>query len=285
MILRLFLLLLLVLNGNNVFSQKAPEDYMREAEDAHDSIALVNYMYIVQKHPTNKLCPDAYLNIARIYEKQGKEADAIAIHRKIIALAMAKKANGGDTHYTFTHDGNRSARFLCDFHEKMGNYDSAIYFLSIYDTVLPGNLGCGMGEQEGILIRYADFYAKGNRVRDAEAVLLSHSNVAYIEPRLKEKLTELFKKYEHPENLRTEIEKAVNNYSIDTIYREYDGRLDTSNYCCINFLGVKTGCHYRSLITGESSWGVGTPMPAMVGREKIIALLKKTALYLMIKEL
>ncbi len=301
MTLRPFLLLLLVLSSANARGQKSPEDYMEEARSyqyfqgklsqrqlrQHDSIALADYKYIVEQHPTNTLCLSAYYNIARIYEAEHRE-EAIATYHTVIALAMKEKSSKG--RYRFFNEGGYAAHSLCDYYEQRGNYDSALYYLGVFDTVLPVSTGCGNGDEaetETNTVRYADINLKANRVDAAEISLLSRSEPSWLGARtlVIEKLRELFKRYERPAVLKTEIDKAVNHYVPDTVIHISDGNADTSLYCTILFKGAKIRFLYeRPGSQGILSEGKGDSS-GMPEKEKIIAFLKKSDLYKMVQGL
>ncbi len=299
--LRLFLLLLL-LGGVRAHGQKTPDDYMEEARmhqymqhkpnvdhlEQHDSIALADYRYIVEQHPKSTLCLAAYYDIARIYERQGREADAIATYHKVIALAMDTKPK--KEKYNFNNEGNEAARSLCDYHEKRGNYDSALYYLGIYDTVLRMFYGCGnaaAADQHVTIIRYADIYLRAHRVRDAEIVLLQdmQPDLLSSNEEIAKKLRELFTKYEKAQNLRSEMEKAVNSYFSDTDIHTEDDRTDTFISFGINFLGAKI----RGICSNESLCRLasGNAPPALwpPGREQIVAYLRKSDVYKLVQKL
>ncbi len=284
MIFRLCLLLLLVFGYNTAHGQKTPDDYMWEANRTqNDSLALANYLYIIKKHPTSKHCAHAYTRIARIYERRGKQADAISTYRTLLAAAQSERTSKS-TSKRFEDEGNEAAQYLCDFHEKNENYDSALYFLSMYDTLFPAFYGCGNaaeGARIETTMRYVNICLKARRIRDAERVLILNSEPSFLlmeNDIIIEKLSELFRKYEQPAELRSGIEKAINNYSLDTVIRLYDGSKDTSVFCSMDFLGTKVRHYYTRLPSPKNT-------PVSSEKEEIIAFLKQTSLYTLVQQL
>lgn len=302
MTVRLLIPLFLLLSCAFAYGQKSPEDYMEEARSnsnyqgkptdgqlkQYDSIALADYKYIVEQHPTSTLCLTAYYNIARIYENEHREEEAITTYRTVIAIALQTKSKKGIRFVG--NEGSEAARTLCDYHEKRGNYDSALYFLGLYDTVLPMFYGCGNeadAAEQANIIRYADIYLEANRVREAEIALLLRSEPGLLESRdnIIAKLRELFQKYERPGKLKSEMEKAVNNYFLDTVFDTRNSYIDTSIYCNIIFKGAKIRRFYewrssQDTEPGNKNENTGVPEP-----EKIIAFLKKSDLYKMVAAL
>jgi hypothetical protein len=291
MIRHCFFLLLFFSAALHTSGQKSAEDYVLEIErGGKDSLALQNYMYIVENHPTSKFHSSAQYYIGNYYEKKGEDRLAINAYKETVFDLYS----GPLTKATEINEYSPKARAidrLIDLYEKVGNYDSALYFLYLCDTGISIFKSCEVQPEffwQYRVVRYADLYLKANRIREAETILLSRYGFAWsnyvgeFEGVVAGKLKEVFAKYENRDTLKSQIETAVNNYFFDTSYHERD----TLVYCCFNFWGVKIKMFYLSL-PGPYKYDYG-PDPLTPGsseREKIIANLRKSELYSAIREL
>lgn len=286
---RILLLPLLTFGVCRGYCQMTPQDYFmkgrNEREMGHNSAALAAFRYILQKHPTSPLCPGVHYYIAGIYADEKKNVDAIKEYRMVVA-DTAEDAIILSQNSFFPPDlKHSSADILSSLYEQMGMYDSALYFLGLSDTVFRTQIwGCGNaadGEETFKLLRYAKIQEEGSRIKDAEQTLLTGKvfclNSGSNE--LIKKLSELLKKYEDHRALKSEIDKAVEHFYFDTGTYRYSTK-DTFVHCCINFLGQKVKFEYKGL----NFWGKCT-QPLYSDRTHLIALLKETALYVMVKEL
>jgi hypothetical protein len=282
-----------------------PEDYFKEGLDAErkgsiascsscDSIALKDFSFIVKTYPSSILCPYAKEHAGRAYQRMGMSREAVDAYQWVLAAKIEKAAGK----YTELHlqDGiKHSAAFgLCNIYERMKKYDSALYFLDLYDTVFLQ--GCCYDDIQGMeedrkwtTVKYAEIFEEANRIRDAEHSLLSrHSFEAHAYPyedHIVKKLRELFKKFEQPELLKSEIEIAVNNYFFDTVTYKRSKVTDTAIHICFNFLGAKVWYSYLGGFAREISSFDEHNIPEPWEKEKIIGALKQSNLYTMIQEL
>lgn len=286
----LFLFLIVVLK---TWGQKMPEDYFTEARiemfQKNDSAAVRDYTYIVEHYPKSKFCSTSYCQMGGIYARWGEEGRAIKSFRAAIFGRDGEQPNKATQISAYDDIANAADR-LINIYERMGNYDSALYFLYLYDTGFSKIYGCGMeadAAKSRTVVRYAEINLKANRVRDAEKALLSMNVFAWgkFDDEVCKKLKELFTEYERPAALRSQIETAVDHYFIDTVYRTYDGGQYTTTYCCLNFLGVNVRYPYPATIFDRGSFDDGPQMAELSEKEKIIANLKKSDLYLLIQEL
>lgn len=253
--------------------------------------AFQDLKYLVEHHPRSKYCINAYYAIGGYYEEKGDDYKAINAYRAI--LDRFEKYLDKDSTLSASSSIPNATNKLVDLYEKIGKYDSAIYFLYVYDTVLHLFYGCGTGleyEQAARSGRISDLYEKNNQVSQAKKVLLAGYvfNGEWSDPVILEhiigRLKNLFKKHDDPAQLKAEIEISVNNYYFDTVYRDISGA-DTFVLCNINFAGVEIRHYYKAYLSDGTiidDIQTGREMP---DREAIIAYLKKSELYKMVQEL
>ncbi|WP_276132420.1 tetratricopeptide repeat protein [Polluticoccus soli] len=276
------------------------EDYYYETihvsdTSISDSIVLTNFSYLVEHFPRSRFCTDAYYFLGQVHEKKGDDRLAISAYRRSI-LGQDEQLPPRDTVLSDFGTAVHSLKQLIDLYEKTGNYDSALYFLYAEDTALSIFHGCGTGEdlaREGSAIRRANLHLKLNQVRDAERLLLTY--VPFTKrgyegeygASASERLSEIFSKYDNANTLNQQIEKAIENYSLDTVYDRTDTRQDTMVYCFFNFLGVKIGYFYRGLPGPyeDEVYKYSLELPSVSEKERIVAVLKKSELYRMVRQL
>lgn len=277
-------------------AQKMPEDYYEEATteymQSNDSAALSDYAFLVAHYPRNKFCSIAYYNMGTIYERSGNDKKSIGCYRAAI-YAHNEKARDKEA-FISRHEGERlSALRLSDLYTKNGSYDSALYFAYVYDT------GFSKGDYYGVAgshnpvatIKLTDIYTKANRIIEAEKVLLSRcifQLTEYNEHEVSKRLKELFTKYEQPAKLKSEIENAINRYTLDTVNINRGGP-DTLVYCRFYFLGTKVRVFYCSMNDlYKLDFGDDMQVPRVVEsieKEHVIDLLKRSELYCLIQGL
>lgn len=172
-------------------------------------------------------------------------------------------------------------------------YDSALYYLSISDTVLFGMGGCDPGsykeeDRADKAVIYADLYIKLNRFRDAELKLLSNMGTnfrGFPNSQVTAALRELYQKNEKPGELKEELETAINNFIIDTVLENRSGCIDTVIYYKWHFRGLDCGGMYEGRSSGNIEYVGSKEQIGELNRQNIIAYLKKSELYKMVQEL
>jgi len=298
---RLYFALLLTFTVTSGYSQKTPDDYLQEANNEernmHNDAALTSYRYIIGNHPGNVMCPYVYYRMGGIYAMQGRDADAIKAMRTALA-GGSKRAAPSVSMARYYGYQNGAATTLCRIYEQRGNYDSALYFLGLCDTVYPMGSGCGNAagyEKSAIILHYTSLLRKAGRTREAERTLLSWFPYGPygFKDSIMIKLNELLKQYEQPKQLKQEVDNAINNYYFDTVYDTRYVQYDTAVFLCINFMDVKIRYYYSGQTKDyyDGLFRLGSPLEieAAIGgippRDKIIAGLKKTDLYTMIRKL
>jgi len=195
-----------------------------------------------------------------------------------------------------------AAAMLNDLYEKIGEYDSALYYRYLMDTVLDKLDRWGWGEeaesgQAAIILSLAKLNLKANRPNEAEKVLLSmylfrwQKNDDTLLAQLKAVLTN----NEKPAALKSLFAIAVDHYTLDTVVKTYVENKDTIVYCCLQFLGAKVRYALRGIYLDRQIFNAGwrnsdfnENSPEMAGlseKERITANLKKSQLYRLIQGL
>jgi tetratricopeptide (TPR) repeat protein len=290
---RIVLLLLTFICSANLFGQKMPEDYFDEGVEAtennNDSTALSAFYYIVNNHPKNELFPKAYYNIGYTYYKIQDNASAIKIFRNILNGDFNELEPSGrpgimsDPYANYKHN---AAALLAEIYESRAIYDTALFYLFQSDTVYPYEHFCGnahMTNKISNAIRYANIYEHLNQISNAEQMLLTVSFPSGLADNQEALITlgALFKKHEKPQRLRADLEKSINNYIVDTTYY----KSDTSFSYFIFFHGKKIQFYYGGFGGREYNLIFEDTKNGISEREKIIAYLRESELYKIVKKL
>jgi tetratricopeptide (TPR) repeat protein len=287
------LFLLAFISSAELFGQKMPEDYFEEgveaAESNNDSLALADFYYIVNNHPKNEIFPSAYYNIGFTYYKKQDDTNAIKVFRNILKGNFNDLESSGspgimsDPYANYKHN---AASLLSDIYEGRAAYDTALFYLAQSDTVYGYRHFCGNEQMANGLsnaIRYANIYEHLKQVSNAERILLSFSFPSGLASNqgVLEALRALFEKYENPERLRVELKKSINNYAVDTSYY----KTDTSFSYSIFFHGEKIPFYYGGFVGRTYGLIPEDTKSGISEREKIIAYLRESELYKIVKKL
>jgi len=290
---RTLLLFFFFISFTDLYGQKMPDDYFDEGVEAsknnNDSLALADYYYIVNNHPKNEIFPRAYYNIGYTYYKTQDYTNAVKIFRNILKGEfndLEPSGRPGIMSNPYANYKHNAASLLSKIYENRALYDTALFYLFQADTLYTYEHFCGneqMANRIYTAVKYANLYEHLNQTTKAEKVLLAvsfSSGLASNQEALDE-LNTLFKKHGNPKQLRTDLEKSINDYIVDTNY--YD--TDTTFSYYILFQGEKIEFYYGGfggmnprLFTNETDNKISE-------REKIIAYLKKSELYKIIKDL
>ncbi|MBZ0098320.1 MAG: hypothetical protein K8F30_04510 [Taibaiella sp.] len=292
------LILIVLVTAVYCKAQKMAEDYYHYSDGKkYDTIgvltngALQDLKYLVTHHQRSKYCVEAYYEMGNYYQSKGLEKDALIAYRAVLER-FEKYMNKDSTLHAYSPIPYASLR-LVDIYEKAANYDSALYFLYIYDTVFNLFYGCGTGleyEKANRIARISRLHESNHQVRDAERVLMAHLSYSgeaedlVIGDQILGTLRELFRKYEDAAQLKAGIEAAISNYWIDTFYYKGRSGVDTLIFGFINFMDVKIGHHFRSSYSGGTVID-NAHEAGVVDRKTTIAYLKKSELYKMIQAL
>ncbi|KAA2239536.1 tetratricopeptide repeat protein [Chitinophaga agrisoli] len=146
-----------------------PSDYFEEAGKCYEKgeydKALAAYQYIVNKHPKNESYPAAFYNTGHIYLVQDSVGQAISVFKSVLKWHFDEREQlGGDImsnpYANYKHNASQT---LCGIYYKREQYDSALYYLSLSDTVHPYIHFCGNAyamNDIDMALRYADIYQR-----------------------------------------------------------------------------------------------------------------------------
>lgn len=286
----LFFLMYTVLSiGISVHAQKMPIDYFDEGsralDDSNYTLALNNFRYIIINHPRNALYPRAFYNIGISYYLLKKYDSAKVIFQSILRSNFNEEdaSGNGIMDDPYTNYKHRSTFLLHAIFKKRQQYDSALYYLVMADTAYPYLHFCGNEFAENTIffaLCYGDLYNKMGKHKKAERSLLkvAFSNHLASNEQAIDSLKELMSKYEDKEELKQQLDYAINNYAIDTSY--YDSGKDTSYTYYVTFMKTKIDIEY-----GRYSYMEDKTSDHRPERDKVIAYIKETPFYQMVQGL
>jgi len=270
-------LILLLLCSYLVNAQKIPSDYLAEASKFYENNDTVNalkaYQYIVDHYPGDELYTAALYKTGTIYYAQHKFDKAIPAFQTILERNFkTEKIDGedviGETRTNFQH---YASSILCDIYYNMENYDLALHYLTLSDTVFYYIDFCGNAQAENAMnnaIRYADIYNRLHCPDDAIMKLLPMvfnmfaDNTAVIE-RLKVLLKD---------NIAL---KVALDRSIENMYRR-DVTVEGTSYYQYYFTLLGT-----ELVVPDSVGEGDQPFD----KQRTIERFKRTPFYKMVQEL
>lgn len=273
----------------SVNAQKMPIDYFDEGSKALDDSdyvkALNNFYYIIINHPRNQLYPRAFYNTGIAYYSLKKYDSAEVIFRSILISNFNEgdASGNGIMADPYTNYKHRSAFLLHAIFKKEQQYDSALHYLIMADTVYPYLHFCGNELAENTIylaLCYSDLYNKMGKHKKAERSLLkvAFPNGLAGNGQAIDSLKELMSKYEDREETKKQLDYAINNYEIDTSY--YDSGRDTTYNYCITFMKTKINIEYR-----EPRYATDDKPDNRPQHEKVVAYIKETPFYQMIQSL
>jgi tetratricopeptide (TPR) repeat protein len=213
---RAIILLILTFSCESLFSQKMPEDYFEEGnrsfEQGNYERAIISFQYIVDHYPKNELYPKSYYNIGFIYYSQKNYNKSIDLFKRTLEINLAEEYDPGsniiDSFYTDSK--NRASRILSDIYYEKEMFDSALYYLSLSDTVYYYSyidINCLAINEVDITLRYSDIYRKLNLPEKAISALLDVVFIRFADnTEVIEELKELLK---DKKNLKDELDKSL----------------------------------------------------------------------------
>jgi tetratricopeptide (TPR) repeat protein len=158
-----------LLSGNFASAQKMPEDYFTEAialnEAGKSEEALAGFQYIVKYCKRNELYSRALFNVAFLYEKLKKHDSALFVYKTIIQSGFDEKEWSGlgimDNPYAmYAHN---SCSNISSIYSELQQYDSALHYFALADTVYPYEHFCGNAYEAYYVyraVRYAELYGQ-----------------------------------------------------------------------------------------------------------------------------
>lgn len=239
---RLTLLLLLSFSVT-AFGQKMPSDYFQEAHDYFEEgeldKALAGYMYIVENHPRNELYPRALNNAGYICLLQKDYNKAIEVFTILLNGNQDERepSGGGIMASPYANYCHRAASQISDCYYELQQYDSALRYLALSDTMYPFISTCGNAYAEYYIrtaLRYADIYQKIGLPDKAIGKLLPQVFDSGLADNSKI-IAELEKLLKGKPKLLKKLEKSIDGVYLKTFTSDY------GNYerYCIRWLGVE----------------------------------------------
>ena len=231
------------------FGQKMPSDYFQEAtryfNDGDMDKALECYLYIVENHPRNELYPRALHNVGYVYFLERKYQESVDAYTKLLngGHNELEPLGGGIMADPYTNFRHRAATQISDCYYELGQYDSALHYLALSDTVYKYISTCGNAYAEYYIqtaLRYADIYQKLGQPDKAteklppqvfETGLADNSKI----------IAKLKKLLKGKPKLLKKLDKAIDGVYLKTFTSDYG---DYDRYC-IQWLGVEIVYPYK----------------------------------------
>ena len=237
------LIFLMLLFSVVAFGQKMPSDYFQEAtryfNDGDMDKALECYLYILENHPRNELYPRALHNVGYVYFLQRKYQESVDAYTKLLNGRQneLEPLGGGIMADPYTNFRHRAATQISDCYYELGQYDSALHYLALSDTVYKYISTCGNAYAEYYIrtaLRYADIYQKLGQPDKAIGKLLPQVFDSGLADNSKI-IAELEKLLKGKPKLLKKLDKAIDGVYLKTFTSDYG---DYERYC-IQWLGVE----------------------------------------------
>jgi Uncharacterized protein conserved in bacteria len=257
------------------FGQKVPSDYFKEANRFYDEgqmdKALDGYMYIVENHPRNELYPRALYNVGHVYFLQKEYKKSINAFNRILQGGQDERepSGGGIMSDPYANYRHRAALQISDCYYELRQYDSALYYLALSDTVYPYLADCGNAYAENDIrtaLRYSDIYQKlGQPDKAIEKLLPQVFNTELVSN--SKIIAELKSLLAGKRKLLVKLDEAI-----DGVYsKTYSAGRGTYERYCIRWLGVEicfSNHFYGSRYTKENviTWMRESEFYQMVAR-------------------
>lgn len=231
------------------FGQKMPSDYFEEASRYYKELdldnALAGYLYIVENYPCNELYPRALNNVGHIYFLQKKYQEATEAFTKLLNGGQneLEPLGGGIMADPYTNFRHRAATQISDCYYELGQYDSALRYLALSDTVYKYISTCGNAYAEYYIrtaLRYADIYQKLGQPDKAIEKLLPQVFETGLADNSKI-IAKLKKLLKGKPKLLKQLDKAIDGVYLKTFTSDYG---DYERYC-IQWLGVEIRYPYK----------------------------------------
>ena len=166
---KVLILILSLLTFCFSFGQKMPSDYFNEADEFFEvkkyDKALISYQYIVDNHPRNELFPRALYNTGYINFVQKDFKKAIDVFKIILESDFNEKEDLGGSIMDdpYTNYRHRASKIMSEIYFDKKNYELALNYFAISDTVFPYLHFCGnelASNEIYSALRYANIYSK-----------------------------------------------------------------------------------------------------------------------------
>lgn len=269
------LILSLLLFSAVVSGQKMPSDYFQEAtryfNEGDMDKALECYLYIVENHPRNELYPRALHNAGYVCFLQRKYQESVDAYTKLLNGGQneLEPLGGGIMADPYTNFRHRAATQISDCYYELGQYDSALHYLALSDTVYKYISTCGNAYAEYYIrtaLRYADIYQKLGQPDKAIGKLLPQVFDSGLADNSKI-IAELEKLLKGKPKLLKKLEKSIDGVYLKTFTSDYG---DYERYC-IRWLGVE-------IRYSNKSWEQNT-------KEDVMRKMRESEFYQMISQM
>jgi tetratricopeptide (TPR) repeat protein len=239
---KVLILILSLLTFYFSFGQKMPLDYFNEADEYFEvkkyDKALISYQYIVDNHPRNELFPRALYNTGYINFVQKDFKKAIEVFKIILESDFNEKEDLGGSIMDdpYTNYRHRASKIMSEIYFDKKNYELALNYFAISDTVFPYLHFCGnelASNEIYSALRYANIYSKLKQSDKAIEKLLPLIFKNLIDN------SDVIKELKILLRGKKEIKQDFDN-SLNKIYEKTIDKKDyTYTYHYINFLDVE----------------------------------------------
>lgn len=261
----------------SLFAQKMASDYFAEGEQYIENDdytnALVSFQYIVDHYPKNVLYPRAFYNTGYILYETKEYDSCMVVFKAILNSNFNEKesSGGGIMDDPYTNYRHRACEVLSSIYNKKEQYDSALHYFALADTLYPYIHFCGNEYATNDIrkaLKYAELYQKlDNKDKAIESLL----QAVFIDIEDNSQvLTELKHLLKGHKNLQNDLNLALTNMYPKTITREEYSY--TLYY--IKFLNAEIDVPVSSVRDNDK-----------FDKDNAIAEIRKTEFYKMIKGL
>ena len=283
-------LLLAMLFSVTAFAQKKPADYFEEANSYYDAgqydKALKGYQYFVKHFPKDQGYPRALYNVAHCQFLLKQYGKCVKTCRKLMAVEADEKDPSGwgimaDPYANYRH---RGADMACECYVIQQQWDSALRYLALSDTVYPYVHFCGNAYAENDVsnaLRYAEIYEHLGQPDKALEKLLKTVFLDGLAD-VSKVIAEIRKLLSGREGLLQELDKAMDAmYEKKFEYVDKEGQIHTYTHHYISFLNVEIE------VPEDYMYYYFIPDRVKSGfvKEECISYIKQTSFYKMIAAL
>ena len=271
-------------------AQKMPSDYFKEANKYYDAgqydKALKGYQYFVKHFPEDQGYPRALYNVAHCQFLLKQYKQCVKTCRKLMAVEAEETDPSGwglmdDPYANYRH---RGADMAYECYRLQEQWDSALHFLALADTVYPLIHFCGNAHAQNDVsnaLRYAEIYEHMGQPEKALEKLLQTvfldglTNISKV-------IDELRKLLSGREGLQQELDAALDAIYEKTFeYVDNEGETHTHTHHYISFLDVEIEVPEDYIFYGYIPESDETGFV----KEDCIGYVKQTKFYKMIAEM
>lgn len=284
------LILMAMLVSVTALAQKMPSDYFEEANQYYDAgqigKALKGYQYFVKHFPKDKSYPRALYNVAECQFQILKYGPCVKTCLKLMAVEADEQEplGGGIMDDPYANYRHRAADMISECYRLQEQWDSALHYLALADTVYPLIHFCGNAyAQQNVMyaLRYAQIYEGLGQPDKGIEKLLQTVFLDYLANN-RDVLEELQRRLSGREGLLEELDAALDAmYEKSFEYVDSKGETQTYTRYYISFLNVEIEVPEYYISRGFIS---KSHEPDVV-KEDDISNIKQTSFYKMIAEL